>query len=774
MQFINLFIICFISVMGVTSAHAGEPDLDFYTHKIQPIFDNRCLACHSCFNAPCQLNLQNYDGFLRGANKLNVYDGTRTKAVEPSRIWVDAKTTAEWRKKAFFTVHTSEKPDENLFFRMINLRADRSDLSVTKQVHESEVCAANMKEYELLQKGSPELGMSYGLPPLTQDQLKTLQGWIEKGAPGPSREEQRKHDQVSTTTAKQIRQWESFLNQTDLKQQLISRYLYEHLFLAHIYFPQNKSEFFRLVRSRAACESGVDEIATRRPNDDPGTKKFFYCLSKFPGTMVMKTHIPYEWNEAKLARYKKVFSEGSWKVESLPSYAPGVAENPFIAFKDIPVKARYQFLLDDAQYEVSTFIKGPVCNGSMAVNSIQEQFYVFFLQPQSDNMVISPEYAEKAKDMLVLPGMWGSDVELLKTPLLMKKIVDHREAYRKLRVQELLKIRPKGYSLSDIWDGDGKNPNALLTVFRHDQNAVVLKGAVGDLSKTAFVLDYPLLERLVYNLVVNFDVFGNVSHQLMTRVYMDMIRMEAEELFLMFLPPEQRIIYRRQWYSGLLAGAKMSYIFPTVGSIEPTAVRYTDSQKTKKQFVEKVLFYRFNEQVRGSLDLLNWKNIEPPRRMMKNIVLDPYDAELRTVASIPAESKTPFARFFPDVAYITIQSAKGARVYTLIHNKEHENISWITGESLRMSPEEDTLTFKEGFWASYPNMLFVVTDNSLKDFVQKIAAIKSDKDYQALVDIYGVRRQNKNFWQSYDALNAFYKEHAPEDFGYLDLTRYDL
>ncbi|WP_374033014.1 fatty acid cis/trans isomerase [Bdellovibrio bacteriovorus] len=132
------------------------------------------------------------------------------------------------------------------------------------------------------------------------------------------------------------------------------------------------------------------------PMTIPATTKFWYCLKKFPGTVVKKTHIPYQWSPAKLERYKELFLAESWKVSSLPSYESGVAENPFVAFKDIPVKARYQFLLDDAQYQVSTFIKGPVCNGSMAVNSIQEQFYVFFLNPSSDNMVLSQKYADKA------------------------------------------------------------------------------------------------------------------------------------------------------------------------------------------------------------------------------------------------------------------------------------------------------------------------------------------------------------------------------------------
>jgi hypothetical protein len=53
------------------------PAGDEYTARIQPIFNSRCIACHSCYNAPCQLNLQGYSGLARGATKLNVYDRSR-------------------------------------------------------------------------------------------------------------------------------------------------------------------------------------------------------------------------------------------------------------------------------------------------------------------------------------------------------------------------------------------------------------------------------------------------------------------------------------------------------------------------------------------------------------------------------------------------------------------------------------------------------------------------------------------------------------------------
>jgi hypothetical protein len=76
--------IFFASICGIWSANSQPAnDLGDYLTSIQPIFDKRCVACHSCYNAPCQLNLQNYSGVMRGASKLNVYDGSRPKSVAP-------------------------------------------------------------------------------------------------------------------------------------------------------------------------------------------------------------------------------------------------------------------------------------------------------------------------------------------------------------------------------------------------------------------------------------------------------------------------------------------------------------------------------------------------------------------------------------------------------------------------------------------------------------------------------------------------------------------
>ncbi|KYG64998.1 isomerase [Bdellovibrio bacteriovorus] len=706
--------------------------------------------------------MQGREGFERGANKSNVYNGLRTASVPPTRLWVDAHTTRQWRNMGFFELNTSRKPEENLFFSLLKLRAENPKVAIKKQVAQSAVCPDTLTDLK-------ELGMPYGFPPLNSVELSTMRKWIEAGAPVET-----PTVKVPVKTQKQIKEWEKFLNGSSNEEHLVARYIFEHLFLAHIHFPEDSNLFFKLIRSKTACSKNPMEIATRRPNDDPGVKKFYYCLTPFTGTVVRKTHIPYQLSSMKLSRVKEIFYETKWKASSTPSYARSVAENPFLAFKDIPTKARYRFLLEDSQYHVATFIKGPVCNGSNAVNSIQEQFYVFFMEPESDKTVFSKSYSDEVAPLLMLPGVFGSDVDIKETPLFYKTLIDHREKYRKIRVDNLKTFRPEGYVLNDIWNGDKTNPNAVLTVFRHDDNAVVKQGAIGDLPKTVFVLDYPLFERLVYNLVVNFDVFGNVSHQFLTRVYMDMIRMEAEELFLMFLPPEERLTLRREWYRGLLADVKMTYVFPTVGSAEPTGVKFTYEKATKKQMIEKILFYRLTPEARGKLDALNWKNIETPEQFQNQLKADELQKTLREMASIKAISKTPFARFFPDLAMLKVRTQKDLRVFSIIRNKEHENISWIMGESLRMAPEEDTLTIKEDYMGSYPNMIFSVEEAQVGAFVNQVKSIKTEKDFNKLVIKFGIPRTNPEFWQHYDELTAHQKKTADFDFGYLDLTRYSL
>ena len=81
------------------------------------------------------------------------------------------------------------------------------------------------------------------------------------------------------------------------------------------------------------------------------------------------------------------------------------------------------------------------------------------------------------------------------------------------------------------------------------------------------------------------------------------------------------------------------------------------------------------------------------------------------------------------------------QVYSIVHNREHANVSWIMGEGLRLRPEEDTLTIREGILGAYPNMFFVLDERQADAFSKAVAGISSRDDYDRLVDQFGVKAQ---------------------------------
>ena len=43
-----------------------------FTEQVQPILERRCVVCHGCYDAPCQLKLSSHEGLKRGASPVKV------------------------------------------------------------------------------------------------------------------------------------------------------------------------------------------------------------------------------------------------------------------------------------------------------------------------------------------------------------------------------------------------------------------------------------------------------------------------------------------------------------------------------------------------------------------------------------------------------------------------------------------------------------------------------------------------------------------------------
>lgn len=89
---------------------APVPGRVSWRDDVQPILPSRCVVCHGCYDAPCQLKLGAWQGVARGASSDNVYDTARLREAAPSRLFVDAQRPSQWCAKGFFPVLNERAP----------------------------------------------------------------------------------------------------------------------------------------------------------------------------------------------------------------------------------------------------------------------------------------------------------------------------------------------------------------------------------------------------------------------------------------------------------------------------------------------------------------------------------------------------------------------------------------------------------------------------------------------------------------------------------------
>src|SRR5574338_16580 len=707
-----------------------------YREEVQPILARRCVVCHACYDAPCQLKLTAWDGVARGASKSAVY-ASRLIEATPSRLFIDARPPPQWRKLGFFPVLNEHTPSpENdlaasLIHRMLEqkarhplppdavLPADKFAFDINR-----ELSCPTLGEHEGYARSHPEWGMPYALP--------ALPAGVEA----------------------QVREWERFLNGDSLKEQLMSRYLYEHLFLGHLYFGDDaEHHYFHLVRSATPPGQPLRIIPSRRPYDAPGVPRPWYRLVADPEVVVAKTHMPYRLDAARMARWRELFLAPDITVTALPSYDPQVSTNPFEAFAAIPPSSRYQFLLDEAQFTVMGFIKGPVCRGQVALSVINDYFWVFFAAPDLSARASSKAFLESQTPKLGLPAGWSNHKPLLVNwDYYSRRETEYLQA--KSRYLDQTFTERQAITTDLIWDGGGTNPNAALTIFRHLDSASVIQGLAGGGSrpKTAWVLDYPLLERIHYLLVAGFDVYGNIDHQLESRLYMDFLRMEGEFNFLAFLPRADRAKVRDDWYQRA-SDKEKAFVYGAYASLTAETdipYRTQDPQAELYGLLERRL-----TSAEGRLNTLD-------------TVADPA---LRRDHQTLAALRGPALSWLPENAMLRVDHPTGPLYISLMRNTGHYNVSQIFELSELLDPSDNSLSLVPGVVGAYPNALYRLPASALPAFTEAVARLASEEDYRTFASRYAVRRTSDAFWPASDELHAAYTRLAPLEAGILDLGR---
>ena len=717
-----------------------------FEQDVKPILDKRCVVCHSCYNSPCQLKLSSFEGLTRGATKKVIYDN-RIEPAKPSRLFIDASSQKQWRDLDFYSV-LKKTNQTNIMMELLNQKQKKPDnIGNYSPENDKLQCSKDLDELDKYLEKNPYHGMPYGFPSLDKNEHDLLINWLE----GEIIDDRKSKG----TTSKELEAFEKFLNNEDLKHQVTARYIYEHLYLAHIKFEDDDS-FYSLVRTYN--KEGTKLVKTRVPYGD-AKGKVFYKFQKIKSTIVHKTHMVYHLNSKKLQRYKELFIAKPWNTKPyMPSFDPKIAANPLESFEQIPLQSRYLFMLDNIHYFIMTFIRGPVCNGQVALNVINDHFWVAFKDPQYDYTIKNKDFIKENFKNLSLPNEYGGDSEILDIFSIYKYNKVTTNYYK--NKNRLYKQNKENLSLKSIWKGNnyGKKDNdAILTIYRHFDSASVHKGALGDTPKTMWVIDYPLIERLYYSLVAGFDVYGNTQHKVLVRKYMDRLRIEGESNFLEYLPKKKRKPLFKSWYKGTLA----KYLVTYTPSDNESSLNYD-----YKELLENILQY-----TKTPKDKINYISNKTFTSKIQKKYQTKKDIEhsLKNITYNNGIEK--FQKFSSDnfnLIYIRFKMEKEDFVYTMVVNRWHDSVAFMFNEENRLDVTKDKINFIEGFIGSYPNYFVEVEQKDIPEFFE---LLEGKVDENRLSKFF-ISRNHKDFWNIYDWFQEkFYQQNHIES-GLFDLNRY--
>ncbi len=738
-------------IIPIDSRHkAGQVN---YLTQVKPILDARCVGCHSGYNAPCQLKLNSPEGLLRGATK-------------GKSIYSDDVTPAIWRERGFNLLlnDKSSFPELNLnhslIAKLLTLK-QANTLPPVGQLPKSlpvdtwqDAECPSIEQIGDFQAHHPLAGMPYALPSLTKAEQSVVLNWLQDGAKIPNTTVP-----VSVSAQVDIKKWEHFFNDNTNKSRLIARYLYEHLFNSDLHFEgQDSTEFFKLVRSKTPSGQPIEEQTSAHPYDAPESEHFYYRLRPVQESLTVKEHFVYELSDNKMERINSLFLKPDYSVDAMPAYGSPQVAIPFQVFKDLPVASRYQFLLDDAAHFLAMAFHSPLLSHNKM--PIDDQFWLTFIKPMPELESDINAFLQSHSALLQIPKAEQDKIALPQWLRLKEAQLEYLKAKKTFIKDIVAKQNPNDLSL--LWDGQRSNENAVLSVFSHHDNATVHAGLLGKTPTSAWVMDYPLLERLHYFLTIGGKLSKQDPYDLPTQQFLKLLRYEAEANFLQMLPKSARQTLNDQWHSGFNDMMFSLLSEPFLDTDTDTAIDY-GSEAYQQTFFDK-LQQQLSPLIKP--DTLN-RCQGPECGINTENELPSTETLLIKLAHLPSDA----IKILPEVSFLRIKTRYPEQdaVYTLIKNQTpHDLISeWSHGKT------EDSLTIKAGLIASDPNQFFDVPESQLENFIDQLSYAKKKPDIGSIYSQYALRRNNPEIWHVYDWMTQKYKEEQPLAAGLFDMSNYE-
>lgn len=758
---------------------------DFYRDKIQPILASRCVTCHSCTSAPCQLNLSSYAGLVRGLSKENPnFAGLSRLFREATRARLeDGFSEHEWRQRGFYPVLPKGSIHDSILYLALVEEDDDNQIPDDNQTktllslltEEKFECPVDAGEYRSFRERYPFSTMPLTCQKLPYHERQTLLDWLEVGAPGPMNRGLAILSKPTLTSKSQlscseldlmIQQFEDFLNPSSMRGRAVARYLFEHLYAVNIHFTANPGEFYRIVRSRTPYPQDIDLIVTEFITDDPKTS-VYYRLQKLDQVIELKRHIPFEINEAILKEWENIFfakdQNSNWGYLELVNTYPN---NPFEWFQVIPVMARARFVEKYAKTLMQVVARGAICHGNTP--SYVSPDYVWFLifKPESDPTVQIPDLGMKTvSGQPNFKEFYSHPRDVAHELIFPPNYPWRAQTYNKHFLASLDTIHPDGIGLDDL------SSKEMFFGLRHETSLEFY--SVKEISVPGYT-DYKILwsyadyEHFYYRTSVHYKYYGSGAHKF-EAFYTVIQRRSLGEYVFALLNPDYKL--RRQlldWFTTdkgkrlySLQANLLRYDSPFRKSKEPDQSFALLSQKILQKFEvyqSRSDLVHFHDSIRSNLDV----ELKPTIKTLKD-----FEAGLRTLTG----KRGTFARFVPNVVHLRLNEAE---LYSLFVHRGHKNDKVIAEESSALDPNYDQLSVAKGLVGAFSYMFFDLSFDQSRDFIEQMSKLESKEDWQRVVNQFGIKRDSKQFYPFLDWMHAWIGSHLKDEGGLMDIRYYGL